>query len=250
MGARTPLIAFMAFRRRRNLVGLLVPQALFVIAAIAVAPILSSSLGPDVGIGAAALAVAPALVRGERVAEALGGSRDATAALFTGTLLITLVAVEPALRRVAPVGGAGVGGVALALGGGAALAAMLPAVRDQLLVPLRWAETTCGVGLATVAAYAALASGGLSPVALAAGVGLLLVGLAGSLLAAWIGGARAWPVLAGAGTRDPAIAGGFCLSVSAPAAAAVPLAYGVLLLAAAATAIAVRRRRNARDLRT
>jgi hypothetical protein len=245
----------MAFRRRRNLVGLLVPQALFVIVATVAAPILATSLGPDIGIGAAALAVAPGLVRGDRVAEALASSRDAAAALCTGTLLVTLLAVEPALRRVAAVGGAGVGGagvggVALALGVGAALAATVPTVRDQLLVPLRWAETAFAVVLAGVAAYAALASGGISAPALAAAIALVLVGVAGSLLAMWIGGARGWPVLAGAGTRDPAIAAGFCLSVAAPAATAVPVAYGVVLLGAAAVAVAVSRRRPPGDVRT
>ncbi len=246
IGARTPLVAFMAFRRQRNVVGLFLPQALFAVAAIAVAPILASDVGRDLAVGTAALAAAPGLVRGERFAEALGGSRDAAAALFTGTLLVTLLIVEPALGRFATVAGPGIGGAALALGGGAALAAMLPTVRDLLLAPLRWAETIFAASLAATTAIAALSSGPSPLWAVAAAGGVLVLGTGGALVASWIGGARAPSVVAGAGTRDPGIAGAFCLSVSDPAAAAVPLAYGLMLLAAATLAIAARRVRAVR----
>ncbi|MDP9266024.1 MAG: hypothetical protein M3O91_07910, partial [Chloroflexota bacterium] len=110
VGARTPLVALLAFRRRRNLVGLVLPEALFVIAAVAIGPAVSSAIGLDLGVGIIALTAAPGLVRGDRLADALGGSRDTAAALFTGTLLMMLVIVEPALRRVAPIAGPGVGG--------------------------------------------------------------------------------------------------------------------------------------------
>ncbi len=227
--------------------GLVLPQALFVIAAIVIGPILAADIGDDIGVGVIGLAAAPALVRGERLADALGGSRDAAAALFTGTLLLSLVIVEPALRRVVPAAGPGVGGAALAVGAGAALAATVPLVRDRLLVPLRWAEVLLAAALAGATALAAIVAGGLTLAASLAAAAVLLLGATAALLASWIGGARAGSVLAGAGTRDPAIAGAFCLSAAVPAAAGVPLAYGLLLVAASALAVGLRRRRDARD---
>ncbi|MDP9266651.1 MAG: hypothetical protein M3O91_11120, partial [Chloroflexota bacterium] len=93
-------------------------------------------------------------------------------------------------------------------------------------------------------------AGGLSLAAFATAFALLLLGVAGALMASWIGGARAGSVLAGAGTRDPAIAGAFCLSASAPAAAGVPLAYGLLLVGASALAVGLRHRRDSDTLGT
>jgi hypothetical protein len=197
-----------------------------------------SLFGPPLGdadrIGLAAVAIAPALLAAPALAETIGGRMDRSGALLVGTIgmwwVLSLVrgTFGPAQSAM------------LAFVVGAGITAAIPMLPEIVRVVVRRLGDVAFVLLVLVAASGAGrldAANGLAAIA-------LFIAVAGaSAIAARIGGVDIPSALAGAGSRDPAVATAF--AVAAGGSTAIPLYSGVLLLALSA-ALALWNRRKPR----
>jgi hypothetical protein len=217
-------------RRLRNLVLVVAPYAVTVPLAFAV----SERLDHATSAGLVALVLAPGALLAPSVVNAAGGRRaDMAGALLLGTVIVSfvLVATRP-------------GGVTLALTAAQAfavaslVAGALPAVRDRLLVPLRWVGHAAGATVIVLAAASApRVDAATVAVAIAAVTMLLLVAGAAALVLR----RDVLSALAATGTRDPIVATALAWSTGGVDATGVPLASAVILGIAAA-ALVIRRR--------
>jgi len=197
-----------------------------------------AALGPALGdadrIGLTAVAIAPALLPAPALAGAIGGRMDRSGALLVGTIgmwwLLSLVrgVFGPAQNAM------------LAFIVGAAITSGVPMLPELVRTIVRRLGDAAFIVLAAIAvtgAGALDATNGLAAIA-------LFVFVAGSAaLAARIGGVDIPSALAGAGSRDPAVA--TALAVAAGGSTAIPLSSGVLLVVLSA-ALALRNRRKPR----
>ncbi|MDP9246336.1 MAG: hypothetical protein M3O64_06735 [Chloroflexota bacterium] len=199
-----------------------------------------AAVGPSLAeadrIGLMAVAIAPALLVAPALAGAIGGRMDRTGALVIGSIAAWLVL---ALTR-----GGTAAGVAqttmlpFLIGAGVTSAVpMLPAM-------LRTAAQRLGDVAFLVLAAIAISSAGALQSANGLAALALFAAIAGSAaIVGRIGGVDLGSALAGAGSRDPAVATG--LAVALGGGPAIPLYSGILLLALSA-GLAARNRRKAR----
>lgn len=199
-----------------------------------------AALGPSLDegdrIGLTAVAIAPGLLAAPALAGAIGGRMDRTGSLVLGSIAAWLAL---SLTR-----GGAAAGVAQAtmlpflIGAGVTSAVpMLPAV-------LRTAAQRLGdVAFLILAAIAAPSAGALEPANGLAALALFVAVAGSAAIVARICGVDLRSALAGAGSRDPAVATG--LAVALGGAAAIPLYSGILLLALSAV-FAGRNRRKSR----
>jgi hypothetical protein len=171
----------------------------------------------------AILALSPSPLIGPALARFVGARAETVGALLTGTVVLSFPLLIAAIPGLAP--NVNVGLFAFVLG--TALAGAIPNLRDLMLSIVDGARY---VALAVIFGGAALA--GLSLVdGRAVGIAalVLLVGWVSSAIAAILFGGDGIAAAIGAGTRDPAVAAGFAITLGLAGAAAVPLAYAALL---------------------
>ena len=238
-GAQTPLLALLALRRRRTLLVVLGPYALLVPLALALAP----ALEEPARVGLLALAVAPAELAAPGLAPLLRARIDTTGAYVAGTVLFSFALT---LAFMGTAGEAALGVVrdgAFAFLVGMTFAGALPMWRDRVLPLLRRLGDLALLVLIGIAILRGAPA--LSATAVLLALLVLGVGAAAAFTAARLGGGDRWSALAGSGTRDFAVAAAIA-GASSPAAAALPLAYGAVLIAAGVLVVALRRAKPGR----
>ncbi|MBI3521971.1 MAG: hypothetical protein HY071_02580 [Chloroflexi bacterium] len=234
-GARTPLLALLSLRRPRNLVAVVLPY----LALLGLALVLSSYADERTRLGILALAASPAELAAPAFAGALGGRMETAGALLAGTLVASLISLFAVGGGGAAFAGYGsIQSAAIAFLVAATIAGAAPMLRDRILPLLHRASDAALLALIVVAIVGAL--GALTLSSVAAALAVLVVGLGTAWLAAALYRRDVVATLAGAGTRDFAVA----IAIAGAASSAVPLVYGGLLAATAAIAIVVRRRRR------
>jgi hypothetical protein len=211
------LLALLSLRRPRNLAALVASYATLMVFATAV---------DDPA--ATILALAPSSLFAPRIARLLGAREESAAALMTAALVASfplLLIVEPGARSIVDTG-------LFAFVIGAALAGMVPTLRD-LVLPVLDGARYAAAAIALVVAF--LASGEIGDGrAYLVAAGCLLIGPVSAAAAARIFGGDPLSSAIGAGTRDPAIAAGIAVGTGMVGGAAVALAYAVLLVLAVA----------------
>jgi hypothetical protein len=187
-------------------------------------------------LGLTAVALAPALLTAPALANAIGGRMDRTGALVVGSvgmwLMLTLTQ--------GPAAAAAAQGAMLPfiLGAGVtSVVPMLPQVIRTIAQRIGDAAFVVLIAIALSAANGLNAANGLAALA------LFVTVVASAVIVARIGGVDLGSALAGAGSRDPAVATG--LAVALGGSAAVPL-YSAILLLAGSALLALRNRRKAR----
>ena len=224
-GARMPILAFRSLLRLRNLILILGPSV--VLSAIAFA--LQGRVDDRVAAGAFAVALAPAPLVGPGIVARLGGRMDLTGALGLGTILVAFVLVSG--QSGLPAGSLFIATQAYAIA--ATVGAVIPRLRDALLVPLRIAGWAA---FAVVLAAGAVAPPAIDLVTVAVALGLLLAGIVASLAAAYETGREPLAAVVGAGLRDPALAVALATTATGTEATGVPLIYAVFCLVLAGAA--------------
>jgi hypothetical protein len=230
VGLRTPLLALLALRRAKNLAVVVLPYG----AGLLIVTVLGPRLSDADRIGLVAVAIAPALLAAPSLAGLVGGRMDRAGALLVGTIgmwwILSLVrgSFGPAQNAM------------LAFIVGAGITSAVPMLPEIVRTVVRRIGDAAFIVLAAIAmtgAGAFDATNGLAAI-------LLFVAIVGAVvLAARIGGVDTPSALAGAGSRDPAVA--TALAVAAGGSTAIPLYSGILLLALS-TALARRNRRKPR----
>jgi hypothetical protein len=204
--------------------------------ALAVVALLGPTLPEPDRLGLTAVAFAPALLTAPALAAAIGGRMDRTGALVVGSIGMWLGLM---LTR-GPAAAAAAQGAMLPfiLGAGViSVVPMLPQVVRTIAQRIGDAAFLVLLAIALSGAGALNAANGLAALALFAAV------TASAVIVARIGGVDLGSALAGAGSRDPAVATGLALALGGSV--AVPLYSGILLLAGSAV-LALRNRRKAR----
>ena len=163
---------------------------------------------------------------------------DRAGALLLGTIAASFVLV---LSRASAAGGTVQGGmIAFAVGAGVTSAVpLLPAIARTGVQRLG------DLAFLVLIAVALLGGPALGPAAAIAAIALVVGPAATAALVARVSGVDVRTAVAGAGTRDPAIAIALALALGGPPAAGVPLYAGLLLLVLGALLVA-RNRRKAR----
>lgn len=233
-GAQTPLVALFALRRRRTLLIVLGPYALLVPLAIA----LGNAVDAPTRLGLLALAVAPAELAAPGIAAAIRARIDTTGAYLAGTVAVSFALTFAFIGASAPEALRPARDAAFAFLLGMSLGGALPTIRDRILAALRRLADLALVVLVAVAVSGAWPHLGGTAVALA--LLLLVAGAGAAVVAAGVGGGHQWSALAGAGSRDFAVAATVA-AAAMPAAAVVPLVYGALLFLGAALLVLLRR---------
>jgi hypothetical protein len=218
-GARMPVLAFRGLLRLRNLILILGPSV--VLGAIAFA--LEGRVDDRVAAGAFAVALAPAPLVGPGIVARLRGRMDLAGALGLGTILLSFVLVSA--RGPFATGGLSIATQAYAIA--ATVGAVIPRLRDALLLPLRIAGWAA---FAVVLAAGALAAPAIDLVTVVVALGLLLAGVAASLAAAYETGREPLAAVVGAGLRDPALAVALATTATGAEATGVPLMYALFCL--------------------
>jgi hypothetical protein len=187
-------------------------------------------------LGLTAVAVAPALLTAPALASAIGGRMDRAGALVVGSIGMWLALT---LTR-GPAAAAAAQGAMLPFILGAGVTSVVPML-PQLVRTV--AQRIGDAAFLVLVAIALSGAGALNAANGLAALGLFLAIAACAAIVARIGGGDLASALAGAGSRDPAVA--TALAVAFGGSTAVPLYSGILLLAASA-ALALRNRRKAR----
>ncbi len=197
-------------------------------------------LGPALGeaerAGLLAVAVSPALLSAPALATAIGGRMDRAGALLVGSIAASFILV---LTRAGAAGGA-MQSAMLALVIGAGVTSVVPMLPELPRTVVRRLGD-----LAFVAILASAVAGGpaLGPAAALAAVTLVIVTVAAAALVARIAGVDVRSSIAGAGTRDPAVATALAIALAGAPAAGVPLYSAALLLVLGAVFVALNRRK-------
>lgn len=199
-----------------------------------------SLLGPSLNdadrAGLTAVAIAPALLTAPALAGAIGGRMDRAGALLVGSIGVWLGLT---LARGAGAAGAAQGAM-LPFVVGAGIASAVPMLPDLLRTAVQRVGDAAFLVLAAVAVSGA---GGLNATNGSAALVLFLAIAGTAAIVARIGGVDIASALAGAGSRDPAVATALALALGGVT--AIPLCSGILLLAVSAV-LAIRNRRKAR----
>ena len=231
-GLRTPLLALLALRRLRNVALVALPYA----PGLILVPLLAPWLTDADRAGLLAVSIAPALLSAPALATAMGGRMDRAGALLVGTIGAAFVLT---LVRGGGAGGAMQNGM-LAFVVGAGVTSVIP------MLPLAGRVVVQRIGDVAFVVLLAVAIGGgpdLGASTALAALALFATTLAAAALVARIAGVDTRSAIAGAGTRDPAVATALAVTLAGPGAAGVPLYSAVLLLALGASLVAVNRRK-------
>jgi hypothetical protein len=231
-GLRTPLLALLALRRIRIVAQVVLPYG----AGLGVVALVGPSLSDADRLGLTAVAIAPALLVAPALAGAFGGRMDRAGALVVGSIGMWLVLTLP--RGPSALNAAQ--GAMLPFIVGAGITSAIPMLPELVRTVVQRIGDAAFVVLLAIAAAGA---GGLNAANGLAALGLFIAIGGAAAVVARIGGVDVTSALAGAGTRDPAVATG--LTVGLGGSTAVPLCSAILLLAAAAV-LALWNRRKAR----
>ena len=204
--------------------------------ALAVVALVGPSLSDPDRLGLTAVAFAPALLTAPALATAIGGRMDRAGALVVGSIGMWLVLT---LTR-GPAAAAAAQGAMLPFILGAGVTSVVPML-PQLVRTI--AQRIGDLAFLVLIAIALSGAGALNPVNGLAALALFAAIAAGAAAVARIGGVDLGSALAGAGSRDPAVATGLALALGGST--AIPLYSGILLLAGSAV-LALRNRRKAR----
>lgn len=194
-------------------------------------------LSDDARLGLRALVVAPALLFAPLLAGGIGGRADRAGALTIGTLAVAFL-----LNTTGGAPFAELQNAFLAFLVGAGIIATVPMLPEGAR---RLADVagSAAFGLLVLVAVAYGATS-LDPIGLAAGA-LLFVTTAGTAaIVARAVGVEVPSALAGAGTRDFAVAAGLAVSAGGPGSVVAPLGFGVAV--GAVSLLLARNRRKAR----
>jgi hypothetical protein len=161
---------------------------------------------------------------------------DRAGALLAGTIGVSFVLT---LARSSATGSL-MQSAMLAFVAGAAIASVIP-----LLPPVaRGAVQRIGdAGFVALLAVAVAGGPALGASAAVAAIALFVATVGAAALVARIAGVDLRSAVAGAGSRDPAVATAVAITIGGPAAAGVPLYCAVLLLVLGATFVALNRRK-------
>ncbi|MHB8632168.1 MAG: hypothetical protein ACYC9W_09600 [Candidatus Limnocylindria bacterium] len=216
----------------RNLALVVLPYG----AGLAVAALLGPSLSGADRAGLIAVAIAPALLTAPALAGVIGGRMDRAGALLVGSIAMWLVLT---LTRGAGAADAAQGAM-LPFVVGAGITSAIPMLPDIVRTAGRRAGD---VAFLVLAALAVVGAGGLAPQSGVAALALFVAVAGTAAVVARIGGVDLPSALAGAGSRDPAVA--TALAVAFAGSTAIPLYSGILLLATSA-GLTLRNRRKSR----
>jgi hypothetical protein len=226
-GLRTPLLALLAFRRLRNLALVVLPYA----PGLALVPLVSPLLTEADRAGLLAVAIAPALLSAPALATAMGGRMDRAGALLAGTIGAAFVL---SLVRGGAAGSAMQNGM-LGFVLGAGVTSMLPMLPSAPRLVVRRLGDLAFIVLIGIGIVGAPAVGAATALAASA---LFAATVGAAVLVARIAGVDPRSAIAGAGTRDPAVAVAIAVTIAGPGAAGVPLCSAALLLALGAALVA------------
>ena len=201
-----------------------------------VVALLGPALGDAERAGLLAVAVSPALLAASALATAMGGRMDRAGALLVGTVGASFILV---LSRASGAGPTLQGGM-LGFVGGAGITSVAP----MLPAAVRTAAQRLGdVAFVALIGVAIVGGASFGPLAALAAVALVGTTAGAAALVARIAGVDVRSAIAGAGTRDPAVAIAFALALGGPPAAGVPLYSALLLLLQSAVLVALNRRK-------
>lgn len=231
-GLRTPLLALLALRRLRNIALVALPYA----PGLVLVPLLGPALGESDRAGLLAVVAAPALFSAPALATAMGGRMDRAGALLVGTIAASFVL---SLTRGGPAGGA-MQNAMLAFVVGAGLAAAVPMLPS---IVRTFVQRLGDAALLVLLAVAVVGGPSLGlPVAVVA-VTLFGATVGVAALVARVAGVDLRSAIAGAGTRDPAVATALAVTIAGPGAGGIPLYSAALLLLLGAAFVAANRRK-------
>ena len=226
------MLALLSLRRLRNLAQVVLPYGPGLLLVALLGPSLSE---PDRA-GLLAVAVAPALLSAPALATATGGRMDRAGALLVGTIAASFVL---ALSRAGAVGGA-MQNAMLAFVVGAGVAAMVP----MLPAAARSAFQRLGdVGFVVLLGVAIVGGASVDGAAALAAVAMFAATAGAAALVARVTGVDVRSAVAGAGTRDPAVATALAVTLGGPGAAGIPIYSAALLLVLGAVSVALNRRK-------
>ena len=226
------MLALRALRRIRILALVVLPYG----AALAVLAVVGPALAEPDRIGLSAVALAPALLTAPALATAIGGRMDRAGALVVGSIGMWLVLT---LSR-GPAAATATQNAVLPFIAGAAVISVVPLLPELIRTI---AQRIGDAAFLVLLAIALTGAAGLNPTNGLAALALFAAVAASAAIVARIGGVDQRSALAGAGSRDPAVATG--LAVALGGSTAVPL-YSAMLLLAGSALLAVWNRRKAR----
>ncbi|HTJ61541.1 MAG TPA: hypothetical protein VL333_10170 [Candidatus Saccharimonadales bacterium] len=204
--------------------------------ALAVVALVGPALPEPDRLGLTAVAVAPALLTAPALATAIGGRMDRAGALVVGSIGMWLVLT---LTR-GPAAAAAAQGAMLPFVLGAGVTSIVPML-PQLVRTV--AQRVGDLAFLVLIAIALSGAGELNAANGLAALALSVAIAATTGVVARIGGVDLRSALAGAGSRDPAVATGLAIAVGGSV--AIPLYSGLLLLAGSAV-LTLWNRRKAR----
>ena len=204
--------------------------------ALAVVALVGPALPEPDRLGLTAVAVAPALLTAPALATAIGGRMDRAGALVVGSIGMWLVLT---LTR-GPAAAAAAQGAMLTFVLGAGVTSIVPML-PQLIRTV--AQRVGDLAFLVLIAIALSGAGELNAANGLAALALSVAIAATTGVVARIGGVDLRSALAGAGSRDPAVATGLAIAVGGSV--AIPLYSGLLLLAGSAV-LTLWNRRKAR----
>jgi hypothetical protein len=232
-GARTPLLALLSLRRLRNLALVVLPYG----PGLLLVAVLGPSLTEPDRAGLLAVAIAPALLTAPALSTAMGGRMDRAGALLVGTIAASFILT---LSRAGAAGGAMQSAMfAFVVGAGVvSVVPMLPAVARTTVQRLG------DIAFSVIIAVAILGSPALSAGGALAAAALFGATVVAAAIVARVAGVELRSAIAGAGTRDPAVAIALAVALGGPGAAGVPIYSAALLLVLGAAFVAANRRKT------
>ena len=234
VGLRTPMLALLSLRRLRNLALVVLPYG----PGLLLVALLGSSLNDADRAGLLAVAVAPALLSAPALATAIGGRMDRAGALLVGTIAASFVL---AIARAGATSGTMQNAMlAFVVGAGmTSIVPMLPAIARTA------AQRLGDLGFVVLLALAVAGGPSLDAAGALAALALFGVTAGAAALLARATGTEVRSAIAGAGTRDPAVATALALALGGSGATGIPL-YSATLLLVLGAAFAAANRRKAR----
>ena len=226
------MLALLSLRRLRNLALVVLPYGPGLLLVAFLEPWLT-----DVDrAGLLAVAVAPALLSAPALAIAMGGRMDRAGALLVGTIAASFVL---AVARAGAASGA-MQNAMLAFVVGAGVTSIVPMLPDVA----RTATRRLGdVGFVILLGVAVAGGPSLDAAGAIAALALFGTTVGAAALLARATGTDVRSAIAGAGTRDPAVATAIAIALGGPGAAGIPIYSAALLLALGAVFVALNRRK-------
>ena len=226
------MLALLSLRRLRNLALVVLPYGPGLLLVALLGPWLT-----DVDrAGLLAVAVAPALLSAPALAIAIGGRMDRAGALLVGTIAASFVL---SLGRAGAASGA-MQNAMLAFVVGAGVTSIVPMLPD---IARTVARRLGDVGFVILLGVAVAGGPSLGAAGAIAALALFVTTVGAAALLARATGTDVRSAIAGAGTRDPAVATAVAVTLGGPGAAGIPIYSAALLLALGAVFVALNRRK-------